>query len=169
MQLYTDIVLFVGGVQFGKKQMCLEVIIVRTVVREWTRCAMSVFEYWCGNCQIRIYYRRHYNKDIDWQDCPYICEYATAMRNSIRKDDLEIVHSENCKYEDTGGGMTNRQYLATLSNEELSNVIYDVIVDRIGHRYSSSREGVSQWLGELYREDDFIKGFAYYTADEEEE
>lgn len=60
-------------------------------------------------------------------------------------------------------GMTNREYLATLSNEELSNVIYDVIVDRIGRRYSSSRQGVSQWLGELYREDDFIKDFACYA------
>lgn len=67
------------------------------------------------------------------------------------------------KYEDTHGGMTNRQYLATLSNEELSNVIYDVIVDRVGRRYNSSRLGVAQWLGELYRESDFIKGSAYYT------
>jgi hypothetical protein len=85
------------------------------------------------------------------------------MRNSIRKDDLEVAHCENCKYEDRVGGMTNRQYLATLSNEELSNVIYDVIVDRIGYRYNSSKLGVAQWLGELYREDDFKKGSDYYA------
>lgn len=59
--------------------------------------------------------------------------------------------------------MTNREYLATLSNEELSNAIYDVIVDRIGRRYNSSKLGVAQWLGELYRENDFTKGFAYYA------
>ena len=77
-------------------------------------------------------------------------------------DDSEIAHCENCKYEDAVGGMTNRQYLATLSNEELANAIYDVIVDRIGWRYTSSKQGVSQWLGELYREDDFKK-FVYYA------
>ena len=53
---------------------------------------MSVFEHWCGNCQIRIYYRRHYNKDIDWQDCPYICEYATTMRNSYSIDTEPVKH-----------------------------------------------------------------------------
>lgn len=55
---------------------------------------MSVFEHWCGNCQIRIYYRQHYNKDIDWQDCPYTCEYATAMRNSysINVDTEPVKH-----------------------------------------------------------------------------
>lgn len=55
---------------------------------------MSIFEHWCGNCQIRIYYRRHYNKDIDWQDCPYACEYATATRNSygISIDDVPVRH-----------------------------------------------------------------------------
>lgn len=63
----------------------------------------------------------------------------------------------------TKQGLTNREYLATLSNEELSNTIYDVIVDGIGRRYNSSRLGVAQWLGELYRENDFTKGFAYYA------
>ena len=63
---------------------------------------------------------------------------------------------EDDKYDDIVGGMTNRQYLATLSNEELSNVIYDVIVDRIGYRYNSSKLGVAHWLGELYNENDFI-------------
>jgi hypothetical protein len=88
------------------------------------------------------------------------------MRNSYstsKEDDLEAAHCENCNYEDTHGGMTNREYLATLSNEELANTIYDVIVDRIGYRYNSSKLGVAQWLGELYREDDFVKGFDYYA------
>lgn len=43
---------------------------------------MSDFMHWCGNCQIRIYIQRHYGKDLNWQDCPYTCEYATTMRNS---------------------------------------------------------------------------------------
>lgn len=52
----------------------------------------SEIEHWCGNCQIRIYIRRHCNKDIDWQDCPYTCEYATDMRNSygISIDDVPV-------------------------------------------------------------------------------
>lgn len=41
---------------------------------------MSEFVHWCGNCQIRIYFRRHYGYDIDWQNCPYVCEYATQRR-----------------------------------------------------------------------------------------
>lgn len=77
--------------------------------------------------------------------CCEECEYRRWRTNEV----------ENVKYEDIPGGMTNRQYLATLSNEELSNVIYDVIVDRIGYRYTSSRQGISQWLGELYRKEDF--------------
>lgn len=43
---------------------------------------MAEFKHWCGNCQIRIYIQRHYGKDLNWHDCPYVCEYATAMRNS---------------------------------------------------------------------------------------
>ena len=90
------------------------------------------------------------------------CGHCGAKIMGERKDDLKVAHCENCKYEDAVGGMTNRQYLATLSNEELANTIYDVIIDRIGWRYTSSKQGVSQWLGELYREDDFKK-FTYYT------
>lgn len=52
--------------------------------------------------------------------------------------------------------MTNREYLSTLSNEELSNVIYDIIVDRIGIRYTSSRMGVAEWLGEEYNKTDYM-------------
>ena len=45
---------------------------------------MSEYEYkhWCGNCQIRIYIQRHYGTILTWQDCPYTCEYAMAMRCS---------------------------------------------------------------------------------------
>lgn len=45
---------------------------------------MSKFKHWCGNCQIRIYIQRHYGKILTWQDCPYVCEYATAVRKTIR-------------------------------------------------------------------------------------
>lgn len=45
---------------------------------------MSEFKHWCGNCQIRVYNERHYGKLLSWQDCPYTCEYATAMRCSIK-------------------------------------------------------------------------------------
>lgn len=41
------------------------------------------FKHWCGNCQIRVYVKRHYDKWLDWMNCPYVCEYATAMRCSI--------------------------------------------------------------------------------------
>lgn len=71
----------------------------------------------------------------------------------------------NVKYEFHGMEykQTNRDYLATLSNEELANTIYDVIVDRVGRRYNSSRLGVAQWLGEEYRKEDFYKSFTYYV------
>ena len=42
------------------------------------------FKHWCGNCQIRVYIQRHYGNLLSWQDCPYVCEYATAMRCSIK-------------------------------------------------------------------------------------
>ena len=41
---------------------------------------MSEYTHWCGNCQIRVYIQRHYGNRLSWQDCPYTCEYATAMR-----------------------------------------------------------------------------------------
>lgn len=52
--------------------------------------------------------------------------------------------------------MTNREYLSTLSNEELSNTIYDIIIDRIGIRYNSSKMGVAEWLGEEYNKTDYM-------------
>ena len=50
----------------------------------WTRWEMAEFEHWCGNCQIRIYIQRHYGEELNWHDCPYVCEYATSMRNSFK-------------------------------------------------------------------------------------
>lgn len=47
---------------------------------------MSEFVHWCGNCQIRIDVRRHYGRDINWQDCPYVCEYATARRCLVERE-----------------------------------------------------------------------------------
>lgn len=38
------------------------------------------YKHWCGNCQIRIYIQRHEGRTLTWHDCPYTCEYATAMR-----------------------------------------------------------------------------------------
>ena len=48
---------------------------------------MSEFKYWCGNCQIRVYDQQHYGKLLSWQDCPYTCEYGTAMRCSTKPPD----------------------------------------------------------------------------------
>lgn len=47
---------------------------------------MSEYVHWCGNCQIRIYIERHYGKRLSWEDCPYVCEYKTAMSCSIYGD-----------------------------------------------------------------------------------
>lgn len=44
---------------------------------------MSEYIHWCGNCQIKIYIQRHEGLILDWKNCPYTCEYAVAMRNSI--------------------------------------------------------------------------------------
>ena len=43
---------------------------------------MSEFVRRCGNCQIRIYIRRHYGYDIDWQNCPYTCKYTTQRKGT---------------------------------------------------------------------------------------
>ena len=55
---------------------------------------MDEYVHWCGNCQIRIYTQRHYGKDLNWQDCPYTCEYATTMRNSSQQI-AEVSESED--------------------------------------------------------------------------
>ena len=48
---------------------------------------MAEYKHWCGNCQIRVYVSRHYGRWLTWQDCPYTCEYAIAMRNSTQHND----------------------------------------------------------------------------------
>lgn len=45
---------------------------------------MGEYKHWCGNCQIRVYIERHYDKRLSWEDCPYTCEYAAAMRCSAQ-------------------------------------------------------------------------------------
>ena len=45
----------------------------------------SEFKHWCGNCQIRVYVQRHYNRVLTWMDCPYTCKYATDMKKAIKK------------------------------------------------------------------------------------
>lgn len=47
---------------------------------------MDEYKHWCGNCQIRIYVLRHYGRILTWKDCPYVCEYATAMRCSTEME-----------------------------------------------------------------------------------
>lgn len=44
---------------------------------------MSEYKHWCGTCQIRVYYQRHYGKRLSWEDCPYTCEYAEGMRITV--------------------------------------------------------------------------------------
>lgn len=46
--------------------------------------------------------------------------------------------------------MTNREYLSTLTSAELAEVIYKVIVERIGMMYNSSILGVADWLDRPY-------------------
>ena len=45
---------------------------------------MMEYKHWCGDCQIRVYIERHYGKRLSWEDCPYTCEYASAMRCSAQ-------------------------------------------------------------------------------------
>lgn len=42
--------------------------------------SMHEYKHWCGNCQIRVYIQRHYGNRLSWRDCPYTCEYATAIK-----------------------------------------------------------------------------------------
>ena len=42
--------------------------------------SMHEYKHWCRNCQIRIYIQRHCGISLTWQDCPYTCDYAVAMR-----------------------------------------------------------------------------------------
>ena len=40
------------------------------------------YKHWCGNCQIRIYIERHEGIRLNWKDCPFVCEYKSAMANT---------------------------------------------------------------------------------------
>ena len=45
--------------------------------------------------------------------------------------------------------MTNREYMESLSNEELVDFIYDKFYN-YGKNYADSRSGMSNWLNEQY-------------------
>lgn len=70
-------------------------------------------KHWCGNCQIRVYVERHYDKRLSWEDCPYTCEYAAAMRASWQKPSSEEVYG---KYTDKAG---NLHWTGTKSGEHI--------------------------------------------------
>lgn len=46
-------------------------------------------KHWCGNCQLRIYFARHYDIHLDWKDCPYKCGYKEEMRELEKKEKSE--------------------------------------------------------------------------------
>ena len=54
------------------------------------------YKHWCGNCQIRVYVERHYGKRLSWEDCPYTCEYAVAMRCSTQNGRRRTNYCPNC-------------------------------------------------------------------------
>lgn len=56
---------------------------------------MAEYKHWCGNCQIRVYIERHYGKRLSWQDCPYTCEYAVAMRCTTKLPEQEVDDGNN--------------------------------------------------------------------------
>ena len=68
---------------------------------------MTEYNHWCGNCQIKIYFLRHYGKELSWKDCPYSCEYGYAMRNSTKTmndiDPASTVDIDWTKHETTTG------------------------------------------------------------------
>lgn len=47
--------------------------------------------------------------------------------------------------------MTNREWLATLSDRELSEFIYTKLIHQIGKSYTDSILGVAQWFSEEHR------------------
>ena len=67
---------------------------------------MIEYKHWCGNCQIKIYVQRHSGRILTWQDCPYTCEYATAMRCSTEARG----ESDGRFNQQTGGDKCNREY-----------------------------------------------------------
>lgn len=46
-------------------------------------------KHWCGNCQLRIYFARHYEIHLDWKSCPYTCGYKKEMMELERSKDGE--------------------------------------------------------------------------------
>lgn len=46
--------------------------------------------------------------------------------------------------------MTNREYMESLDDKELSYFIYSVLIPT-GRRYTDSPLGIAQWLGEPFK------------------
>lgn len=67
--------------------------------------------------------------------------------------------------------MTNREYLSTLTSAKLAEVIYKVIVERIGVAYNSSILGVADWLDRPYNKTDYmsIDEYLHYLCTEQNE
>lgn len=60
--------------------------------------------------------------------------------------------------------MTNREYLHTLTNNELAYSIYEIIIP-IGKMYNISTGGVALWLDETYNEHEWIwERLQYYRS-----
>lgn len=55
---------------------------------------MSEYKHWCGTCQIRVYFLRHYGKLLSWKDCPYTCEFAEGMRRIGQKENKDVRQTE---------------------------------------------------------------------------
>lgn len=88
----------------------------------------SEYKHWCGNCQIRIYIQRHYGEILTWQDCPYTCEYAAAMRRSTEPPIIEA--EENKKMSLLIKGME----MPKDGNETIVRIQPDgTILDQYGH------------------------------------
>lgn len=51
--------------------------------------------------------------------------------------------------------MTNREYLSTLSNHDLSNYIYTFLIPVIGKLTNNSVMGVAEWLGQEHNARDY--------------
>ena len=51
---------------------------------------MAEYKHWCGNCQIKVYMERHYGLCLNWQNCPYTCDFALVMRCSTKPSQQEI-------------------------------------------------------------------------------
>ena len=67
--------------------------------------------------------------------------------------------------------MTNREYLSTLTSAELAEVIYKVIVGRIGMMYNSAIPGIADWLDRPYKKTDYmsINEYLHYLSQEQKD